>query len=1381
MNESLPAVNRIADTAVDASIDIAAYFPLYRPSPPNALKFDPGAAPIPVVRTGPAAVLMTDIVGFTPLTERLARQGALGAEGIGTLINQFFSTLTELVHIHGGDVATFAGDGLVAVWPAGEENLATVVLRATQCAMAVRSTLDGYPTDAGNLRLHTALGGGELAVLRLGGRQGRWRLLYTGPALVQAAAANRRAGAGEVVLSREAWDLVQDQVKGYLDGEVAWLDDMGHSVASCPLVVPSLSEMEAAFLSHCLIGPVAAWGDQTHWLAELRTVTALFVGLPPYPDADALPTAQAATERLQQAVDSLEGDLLDLLADDRGTTAVVAFGLPPHAHEDDALRAVQAALACREALAALKIKTPVGIATGRVFCGVIGGKGRRTYTLLGDTVNVAARLRQGGTAEVLCDTATQAALGGRICCEALPSIQVRGHQAPVAVWRPEGRRRRRTPARDNPLVGRASELCWIEAALETLHREGRGAVVVIEGEAGIGKSRLVGRFMEQARERRLSVLFGAADAIDRGTAYFPWRGVLTTLLGLDSIQDDPAAQSVRILAGLPNELQPAAPLLAAILPLDLPDTPHTRPMIGEVRAVNTRALLIALLVRHIQTHGPTVLVLEDVHWLDSASWAVTLQVVHEVPGLLLAATARPPSEPVEEYRRLLALAVEDTLRLEGLPRADAIALACRCLGVESLPPVIADLIDDKARGHPFFTEELVYALRDAGVIRIEAGQVHINPRTTTGTEPAISDLHALGLPDTLQGLVTSRIDRLSPGQQLALKVASVIGRAFAYSLLCDIYPVTPERHHLSDYLDTLRRLDLTTLHQPAPGLAYVFKHLITQEVAYNLLLYAQRRELHAAVARWYEQTWSADFSVPYQILAHHWRAAEVYPKAVDYLEQAAEQAQVRHANREAVDFYHQAMALVGQGGHDLVEPLRWARWRIGQAMAWWGLGQLDECRSGLKEGLSALDLPVPESRVGLLAGAARQMARQGVRRLRRSHWLRRPSSAAGESDEQARLLMNAYEHLSQWAYFAHAPETLLYAVLHATDVAEDSGTITDRARSYAALAVVASLIPSVTWLARSYARKAREALAGVEDVHHRAHVLKLLCICDLKDGHWGRTATALTEVMEIALRLGDGRLRDENLAQHFESAYFQGDYTGGLDRAEELLRLARVRGDVQAQTWALCGVTMNHLRQGNIAAAAEAVRVVRALPRKEVQILEEIWGTGLAALVALRREEWSVALAEVRRLDTALGNPASATSLGALEAYAGAAEVSLALWARRLGNRALHACARRACRRLAAFARRFPIATPRAWLWEGRRLQLAERSYAARRALETGLVAARKLTMPYEEALAHALLARLPSSEEECESHRSRAATLFERLGCVVELAEVRAEGRKML
>ena len=305
------------------------------------------------------------------------------------------------------------------------------------------------------------------------------------------------------------------------------------------------------------------------------------------------------------------------------------------------------------------------------------------------------------------------------------------------------------------------------------------------------------------------------------------------------------------------------------------------------------------MARHHAPH--CLLLLEDAHWMDSVSWALAARVAQTVSPVLFVLATRPPGDNSPgEYHQLRNESNAMHLTLEALAEEDVIELVCARLGVETLPRPVAHLIQRKAEGNPLFSEQLAFALRDAGIIEVSGGGCRL-----TRDERGLNDLH---FPDTVQGIITSRIDRLTPQQQLLIKIASVIGREFTLRTLRDIHPIFEDVSRLESDLDVLARLDLTLIAQRAPEPSYLFKHALTQEVAYNLMLFVQRQQLHTAVAEWVEKAFAEDLAAHYAILAYHWTRAvqgattapAALQKAIEFCRKAGEQAMQVHAPIEAI-------------------------------------------------------------------------------------------------------------------------------------------------------------------------------------------------------------------------------------------------------------------------------------------------------------------------------------------------------------------------------------------------------------------------------------------------------------------------------------------------
>ena len=391
---------------------------------------DPTAISTPRSETFSAAVLFSDISGFTALTERLAQRGPAGAEELTRLLNAYFGQLVELITVCGGDVIKFAGDSLYAIWGTTEEDLPTVTRRAARCGLAVQEKLNNYEaTDDVRLGMKVGIGAGDMLTMHVGGMYDRWEFLMAGPPLVQMSLAEGQAQAGDVVLSPEAWGFIEEGCTGDALAEgCVRLESIRDALPFRSLVPHTLSpspDVEAALLAYvpgAIRSRIAA--GQTAWLAELRRVTVLFINVKglDYTAADVLEKAQTFMHTMQTVLYHYEGSVNKLLVDDKGTSLIVALGLPPLAHEDDAARGVRTALEMQAKLGELSLRSAIGVTTGQVFCGPIGSDVRREYTMIGDVVNLAARLMQAAGDGVLCDAVTYQEAKVQLSFDVLPAF-----------------------------------------------------------------------------------------------------------------------------------------------------------------------------------------------------------------------------------------------------------------------------------------------------------------------------------------------------------------------------------------------------------------------------------------------------------------------------------------------------------------------------------------------------------------------------------------------------------------------------------------------------------------------------------------------------------------------------------------------------------------------------------------------------------------------------------------------------------------------------------------------------------------------------------------------------------------------------------------------
>ncbi len=373
------------------------------------------------------------------------------------------------------------------------------------------SLTDHSEAEGVRLLSKIGIGAGEIATLHVGGVRNCWELLITGEPLVQIGRAEKCARPGDVVFSPEAWPLVSDSCVGTpVDGRHVRLESVARPLTQRPVPAPMLPPRSESALRGYLPAEILSRLDagQVGWVAELRPVTVLFINLAGLNviTPEALERTHATIRALQSTLYRHEGSFNKLSFDEKGLTLVAALGLPPYAHSDDPARGVQTALEIQDRLRELDVRGAIGVASGRVYCGEIGGSGRREYTVIGDKVNLAARLMQAAPGTILCDPATRQAARARFAFEALPPVTFKGKSELIPIFRPSGQAA--TLGDLSPVIGRAAERRRLDAHLESLVA-GSGGLVVIEGEAGIGKSRLVADLVEHAEGMGITVISGA--------------------------------------------------------------------------------------------------------------------------------------------------------------------------------------------------------------------------------------------------------------------------------------------------------------------------------------------------------------------------------------------------------------------------------------------------------------------------------------------------------------------------------------------------------------------------------------------------------------------------------------------------------------------------------------------------------------------------------------------------------------------------------------------------------------------------------------------------------------------------------------------------------
>lgn len=383
-------------------------------------------------------VLFLDFAGFTEITDRFAKQAEFGAEQLSELLNDCYTTLTDVVDAFGGDIVAFAGDGFLAAWDADDGARATHV--AAQCALALQHAMEvrAQSSDV-QIRQRISMDVGTVYYCRLGGHDGVWRYAVVGTPFENVGLAYRKAAIAEIALCEAAWRELADDCEVKRGDGIFKLHRLraNFEVATAPQARRVESERFQSLVPAVVIDRLRMGSSK--WLAEFRNVSVLcisFLGVAF--EENLVEFLQPCILTVQQAASRLEGAIFAVWMDDKGICALLVFGAPPLAHEEDPLRAVEAGLAIHEELKRVSIDASIGIGSGRLFCGDYGGRSRREYGVLGPAINTAARLMEIADGGILCDHATAEAVRGRVSFALLQSQRVKGKPAPIQTYRPVG-------------------------------------------------------------------------------------------------------------------------------------------------------------------------------------------------------------------------------------------------------------------------------------------------------------------------------------------------------------------------------------------------------------------------------------------------------------------------------------------------------------------------------------------------------------------------------------------------------------------------------------------------------------------------------------------------------------------------------------------------------------------------------------------------------------------------------------------------------------------------------------------------------------------------------------------------------------------------------
>jgi class 3 adenylate cyclase/tetratricopeptide (TPR) repeat protein len=1330
------------------------------------------------------SALFADISGFTALTEALRDSlgPRRGAEEISGQLDAVYTALIAEVEKYGGSVIGFAGDAITC-WFDDSDGPASP--RAVTCAFALQTSIVPFsaivlPNGAiMPLALRVGVATGAARRFMVGDPAIHYIDTLAGDTVARTSTAKNQAQQGEVlsdeatvgalgksltinewrtdaesgerfaVLHKSDW---QSDWGSYWRPELRsdWQFDLQPAMPA-DLRAPAADALQAWV--HRAVYEREKSGPDT-FLTEFRPCVAVFVSFSgiDYDSAEAQTELDAFVRRAQGIAAAYDGMLLDLTIGDKGSYAYVNFGALA-AHEDDARRAVKMALDLREASS---LSLQIGITQGVMRVGAYGGGTRRVYGALGGDVNLAARLMTTASAgETLLSGHVHKAVMGQFTFEPRSPLLIEGIAEPLPVFAVTGERQGRAirlqePAYPLPMVGRTEELQLISDKLD-LALKARGQVIGIVAEAGMGKSRLVAEAIRLARKKGFAGYGGACQSDAVNTPYQAWKTIWAAFFGVDPSM--PMREQIRSLeneiADRAPERAQALPLLGILLNLEIPDSEFTKGLEPRYRQSALRALLEDCL-RAAAKDEPLLIVIEDLHWIDGLSQDLLVELARGLSDsracFMLA--YRPPQLARLEAPRLEAMPDFTRIALHELNATEA-ERAIRAKLEQlypgrggAMPAGLVDQLMARAQGNPFYLEELLNYMHDRGL------------------DPA--DVSQIELPDSLHTLILSRIDTLAESEKLTLRVASIIGRLFRAGWLTGYYPDLGTPARVKNDLDQLARMDITPLDSPEPELTYLFKHIVTHEVTYESLPFGTRARLHDQLAAYLE-----GIAAPLDTIAHHYGQSQNTEKQREYWQKAGDAAYEEFANEAALDYYARLLPL-------LADPQERVDLYLNCARATYALGRLAEARGAIEQALDGLGRSLPTFGNGLVVDLLGEIGQQVWRRVRFGRRLvtedapdLSPAGAEQLKLARAYLLLGFVDVLADNASIVD-----LYTGIRALNLTETVGRRSpELALAYSSVAYTFGLL-RLHRLARDYFRLADATLAGLEELPVVVAVLSSADSYALCTGAWTEAERGCARALELSERLGDHHNWRVN---HFLLGYVAG-FQGQFARSEKVLAVSYQKSladrHLQHQTFALSAQAWNALQWGH---TADAIALAESATPIFAQIADShLAETVIQAVLAsayLRQGQFNEARQAATTASELLA-PVSLPHFSALVAYGHIADVYLSLWEREKAQKTgagaeLKNLARVACKSLHRCARLFPVAQPRAWLWQGVYNWLEGRPIRARLAWQKSLSAAQRLGMPLDEALAFFEIGRHAASDEQA-GNLTRANDIFDRLGVPV-------------
>nr|XP_025035392.1 adenylate cyclase type 10 [Pelodiscus sinensis] len=838
---------------------------------PDLIVYGDFSQDVPFIESFDGVLLFADISGFTALTEKFSMDTSLdrGADQLTQTLNHYVGDIVEEVLIYGGDILNFAGDALLALWKVQRSQLSDIITLALKCSLRIQEEYGVRETDVGlELRVKIGLSAGHISKVIVGDNKHQY-FLVIGRAVDEVRLAQSLAKASEVILSPNCWELCNrnmieiERIKGERAVKARYIKNLPDNefdvffwkcaeylqhypmsentsiLRSTSMLSPN-DELEKSLRKFVMRNILKKIDDNQplEYLSELRPVSIVFVNLQFDESANTLHLCKAihdANMKISEVIYVFRGKINKVFMFDKGCTFLCVFGLPGDKQADESTHALESAFHifnfCSTKLMKLKLVS-IGVTSGPVFCGVVGHRVRHEYTVIGQRVNLAARMMMYYPGLVSCDAVTYA--NSRLphyFFEELAQVEMKGVVKCGEVYHYLGISEKTmigkaylTKERSEyyPLLGREKELELYNNLLRNFVGSKEGRVIIYEGLMGYGKSQLLAEIAYLGQEAGHRVVAMELTKVNVKQNFFTIRTLMAMFLGIDTCKSYDARQRILQgkLRGVIDETYYC--LLNNIFLIKFPTSAEVSKMDNETRAEEMESFLVKILQKTVEK-DILIFVIDEAHFIDSASWEFLDNLLSSIPVFMVMSMSAPSRHarlPCTSATSIIKSPKTTYVQLRELKASVILQKACQDLGVVSIPRELETFLVQRSHGIPFYCEELLrnLHLNNMLIFRLWEEEEEVEDeweglftnaiKVMSSKNQSISDLDKelyictlrqnvklqnIMLPPTLKGIALAELDNMSPSEQMVVKCAAVIGLTFTTDLLFHILPEWTKR------------------------------------------------------------------------------------------------------------------------------------------------------------------------------------------------------------------------------------------------------------------------------------------------------------------------------------------------------------------------------------------------------------------------------------------------------------------------------------------------------------------------------------------------------------------------------------------------------------